>query len=187
MEPADPGDARRRRNLQPAPHHDGDHSGDLRRRVRRDVLFDLRSPQVRRPPGREFPREHHRRDHLGHHPVPDPDRRSLAGDQVDPESQGHRQPRHHHQGNGLSVEMGLRLLEGRRRGHIVPFESLHSAGPDHGERSQGRALSPRSGQPHGRARGQEGARAPHLQRRHSRLDGPGVRREAGRDSRLRAR
>ena len=92
----------------------------LRRRVRRDVLFDLQAPQVGRAQGRAVPREHDGRDHLDGHPVPDPAVHGVPGDQDDPRDEGHLGARPHDQGHRLPVEVGLRLPAGRLRLLLEP-------------------------------------------------------------------
>ena len=112
---------------------------------------------------------------------------AWPGDQDPDRVQGHVQPRHHHQGHRLPVEMGLRLPQGRRRRHCVPVQPGHAAGSDPQPETQGRKLPARSGQPAGGAGGQENAHAHHRQRRDPLLLGAGLRHQAGRHSRFRAR
>ena len=102
-------------------------------------------------------------------------------------AEGHVQPRHDHQGHRLPVEMGLRLRQGRRRGHQLHLHARHAARPDREPGAQGRELPARGRQ---RARGagrQEGAHADHRSGRDPFLVGAGLRRQAGRDPGLHPR
>ena len=148
--------------------------GDLRRRVRGDVLLHLEAPQVGGPSGGELPREHHGRDHLDHHSVPHPGRHGLAGDQDGDRDEGHLQRRPHHQGHRLPVEVGLRLPEGRRRGHQLPLQPCHPAGADRECRAQGRELPARGRQPPWSCRSARRSASSHRQRRDPRLVGAGA-------------
>ncbi len=68
------------------------------------------------------------------------------------------------------------------------YSNAHDAArADRGPRAEGRALPARGRQSAGRARRRQGARARHRRRRDPRVVGAGVRRQAGRDSRLRPR
>ena len=53
--------------------------GDLHRRVRRDVLFDLQAPQIHRPPGSQLPRERGGGDRLDDRAFHHRDRHGLRG------------------------------------------------------------------------------------------------------------
>ncbi len=92
---------------------------------------------------------------------------------------------------GIPVEVGLRLPEGRGRGHRL---RLRRWTPPHAHDVR-LAASPTEAdnyllegrQPAGGAGRQEGPHHHHRHRRDPRLDGAGLRRQAGRDPRLRAR
>ncbi|NDF04659.1 MAG: DUF2244 domain-containing protein [Betaproteobacteria bacterium] len=92
----------------------------------RYVLFHLRPPKIKGPQARLFPREHGRRDCLDCGPVPHRDLyRHLRHTHRDgPER--HHQRRHHHQGHRLSVEVGLRLSQGRGSGHRLLLHAHHA-------------------------------------------------------------
>ena len=82
---------------------------DFHRRVRRMFYSILRTEVEGRGRG-QIPREHDGRDHLDRRPVHHPDRHGVAGDQ-DGRSRmkDTSQRRPHDQGHRLPVEMGLRL------------------------------------------------------------------------------
>jgi len=85
-------------------------------------------------------------------------------------------------------QVGLRLHQGRRRGHRLPGHPRHRAarGLQLGQPAAGRQLPAEGRQPAGGAGRQEGPHHHHRQRRHPRLDGAGLRRQAGCHPRLRA-
>ena len=184
-QPAAAGHADRVADLRPAPAHHRHLRGDLRRRVLGDVLFDLRAPQVKGPPGRAVPREHDWSKSiwtvipflilLAH---------GLPGDQDHSGDEGHVRSGHDRQGHRLPVEMAVRLSRPRLLVRQQPGDAA-DADPQPGP--QGRALPARRRRADGRADGQEGARADHRRRCDPRVVGARVRREAGRDSRVRAR
>jgi hypothetical protein len=88
----------------------------------------------------------------------------------------------------LPVEVGLRLHQRRGRGHRLfvhtGFVAARAVGRRH---APGRRLPAARRQPAGGAGRQEDPHHHHGQRRDPRLDGAGLRRQAGRDSGLRAR
>ncbi len=187
MEPAARGQQDRRRHPQPARIRDAAVHGDLRRRVRLHVLFRVRAPQVERPQGGAVPREHHRGDPLDGDPAGHPDRHRLPATQDRGRAEGHLQPGPHHQGHGLPVEVGLRLRQGRGRGHQLRFHARDAARSDREPGAEGRELPARSRQRTGGAGGQEDPHADHRRRRDPLLVGAGLRRQAGRDSGLHPR
>ena len=89
LEPAAAGDADRAADVRPPLLHLLDLRRHLRRRLRRDVLFDLQAPEVAGPQGGPVPREHDRRDRLDGDPVPDPAVHGVPGDQDHPRDEGH--------------------------------------------------------------------------------------------------
>ena len=157
----------------------------LRRRVRRDVLFDLQASQVRRPPGRAVPREHAGRGHLDGHPVPDPAVHGVPGDAHDPAATRTRPaPSSPIKVTGYQWKWGYDYLQdgvGFYSNLATPLAQIDNREP------KGAELPARGRQSAGRARRHEGARAGHRRRRAARVVGAGVRRQAGCDSRLRAR
>jgi hypothetical protein len=76
--------------------------------------------------------------------------------------------------------------EGEGIGFLSTLDASHRAMSDAGK-ARGRQLPAQGGQPAGGAGGQEGPHHHHRQRRDPRLDGAGLRRQAGRHPRLRAR
>ncbi len=92
--------------------------------------------------------------------------------------------RHDGQGHGLPVEVELRLPAG---GHRLLLEPRHARRADREPRAQGRELPARGRQPAGGPGRHQDPAADHRRRRDPRLVGAGVRRQAGRDSRLRPR
>ena len=113
----------------------------------------------------------------------------AAGHQDGGGDEGHQQRRPDDQGHRLPVEVGLRLPAGAKaraspscRRSMPTQREMSDAGTPKGDDYllQGR-------QPAGGAGGQEDPHHHHRQRRDPRLDGAGLRRQAGRDSRLRAR
>ena len=178
-----------RRAAAVAAQRDADHlRGDLRRRVRRDVLFDPQAPQVGRPQGGQLPRERGGRDRLDRRALPHRHRHGRDGHPHGGRDEGHQQCRPHDQGHRLPVEVGLRLPEGRRRGHQVPVDARPGAARAVQQRQTGgRQLSAEGRQPAGRAGRQEDPHRHHGQRRDPRLHGAVARRQAGRDPGLRAR
>ena len=104
--------------------------GHLRRRLRRDVLFHLRASEVQGRQGRRLPREHRRRGGLDgravHHRRRAGGRRHRGSDRAE----GHLQRLPDGEGDRLPVEMGLRVPQRRRRGNQFPLQHVHDAGPD---------------------------------------------------------
>ena len=89
LEPAAARDADRASDVRPPLLHLLDLRRHLRRRLRRDVLFDVPAPEVAGPPVGALPREHDRRDRLDGDPVPDPAVHGVPGDQDHPRDEGH--------------------------------------------------------------------------------------------------
>ena len=156
--------------------------------LRGDVLFHLEAPQVAGCQGGHLPRIGRGRGGLDRGAVPDRHRHGAAGHQGGGGAEGHHQRRSHHQGHGLPVEVGLRLHQRRGRGHRLfvhtGFVAARAVGRRH---APGRRLPAARRQPAGGAGRQEDPHHHHGQRRDPRLDGAGLRRQAGRDSGLRAR
>ena len=156
----------------------------LHRRVRRDVLLAVQAPEVGGARGASVPREHDGRDHLDGDPVPHPAVHGVPGDQDDPRDEGHVRARPHREGHGLPVEVELRLSAGRDR---LLLDARDADGADPRPGAERRALPARGRPSAGRAGRHQGAGADHRRRRAARVVGARLRRQAGRDSRVRAR
>ena len=138
--------------------------------------------------GRQLPREHDGRDRLDgravHHRHPD----GVAGDARRRRDEGHHRGRPDDQGHRHPVEVGLRLPQRRGRRHRLPVDARRRAARDVRRRqAAGRRLPAQGRQPAGRSGRQEGAHHHDRERRDPRLGRAVARRQAGRDSRLRAR
>ena len=88
---------------------------------------------------------------------------------------------------GYQWKWGYDYLKGEGEGIGVPVRPVDAAGPDPQPETEGRKLPAGSGQSAGGAGGQEDAHPDHRQRRDPLVLGAGLRHQAGRDSRLRAR
>ena len=139
--------------------------------------------------GGELPREHDGRDRLDDGALRHRDPDGAAGHQGGRRDEGHQRRRPDDQDHRHPVEVGLRLPEGRGRGHRLPLDARRVAARDVRLRQAGagRRLPAQGRQPAGRAGRQEGAHHHDRDRRDPRLHGAVVRHQAGRDSRLRAR
>ena len=136
---------------------------------------------------RAVPREHHGRDHLDGDPGHHPRVYRLAGDQVGDRAEGHLRRRPHIKATGYQWKWGYDYIKGEGEG--ISFVSTLATPREQieGRAAEGRALPAGGRQRAGRAGRQEDAHHHHRRRRHPRLVGAGVRRQAGRDSRLPAR
>jgi cytochrome c oxidase subunit 2 len=102
--------------------------------------------------------------------------------------EGHDQPRPHDQGHRLPVEVGLQVHHGRGRGleFLSTIDTAQRALADEGKPAGNDYLLKVDNPLVGAGR-QEGARHHDRRRRDPRVDGARLRRQAGRDTRLRAR
>ena len=114
---------------------------------------------------------------------------AVAGHRGSHRAEGHLQRLHDGEGNGLPVEVGLRVPERRRRGNQLPLQPFDAA------RRRSTPTSPRRTSTYlmevdnaaGGAGQQEGAGGGHRRRRDPRLGGACARRQAGCDPRVRER
>ena len=154
-------------------------------RVRRDVLLDLQAPEVGRARGAAVPREHDGRDRLDGDPVPDPAVHGVPGDEDDPRDEGHVGARHDRSRSpGYQWKWNYDYLQegfGFYSNLATPLAQIENRAPK-GEHYLLEVDNPLVVPVDTKVRA-----ADHRRRRAPRVVGAGVRRQAGRDSRLRPR